>query len=197
VLADLPATELRRLGQLYIDRTRARRNSDRPHFTDKMTINWVHVGFIKLILPNAKIVDVRRHPLASGFANFKHHFNNPWQDFSYDLSHIGAYYRDYVRLIRHFDAVAPGAIHHVTHERLVGDPEREIAALLEYVGVPFDEACVRFYENERPVRTPSSEQVRKPIDESSAEQWRRFEEWLDPLKQALGSTLDDWQDSPR
>jgi tetratricopeptide (TPR) repeat protein len=193
VLADVPREDFEHLGQRYLDLTRVQRKTDRLHFTDKMPINWVHVGLIKLILPNAKIVDVRRHPLAGGFSAFKHHFARG-QEFSYDLAHIGSYYANYVRLMRHFDQVLPGAVHRVIHERLVEDPEGEIRRLLEYVGVPFDEACLRFHESDRPVRTPSSEQVRKPIDSSATEQWRRFEAQLAPLKEALGPALERWED---
>jgi tetratricopeptide (TPR) repeat protein len=192
LLAELPPEELKRLGQLYIDRTRIQRKSGRPFFTDKMPNNWVHVGFIRLILPNAKIIDTRRHPLACGFSNFKQHFAKG-QEFSYDLAHFGAYYRDYVRLMRHFDEVAPGAIHRVVHEELVANPEVEVRRLLDYVGVPFEESCLRFHENQRPVRTASSEQVRRPLDPSATEQWKKFEDKLTPLKEALGALLDDWQ----
>jgi tetratricopeptide (TPR) repeat protein len=193
ILAELPPEQFERLGQAYLDLTRIQRKTDRPRFTDKMPINWAHVGFIKLILPNAKIVDVRRHPLAGGFSAFKHHFARG-QEFSYDLSHIGSYYANYVRLMRHFDEVLPGAVHRVIHERLVADPEGEIRRLLDYVGVRFDEACLRFHESDRPVRTPSSEQVRKPIDSAATEQWRRFAKQLAPLKKALGPALERWED---
>jgi tetratricopeptide (TPR) repeat protein len=193
VLAELRRDEFERLGERYLELTRVQRKTDRPHFTDKMPINWAHVGFIKLILPNARIVDVRRHPLAGGFSAFKHHFARG-QEFSYDLAHIGSYYANYVRLMRHFDDVLPGAVHRVIHERLVEDPEREVRRLLDYVGVPFDEACLRFYESDRPVRTPSSEQVRRPIDATATGQWRRFEAQLAPLKEALGPALERWED---
>ena len=192
ILSELPADELKRLGELYLERTRVQRKTDRPFFIDKMPNNWVHTGFIRLILPKAKIIDTRRHPLACGFSNFKQHFAKG-QEFSYDLAAFGAYYRDYVRLMRHFDDVAPGAVHRVIHEKLVADPEAEIRRLLDYVGLPFDEACLRFYENQRPVRTASSEQVRRPIDRSATEQWKRFEDQLGPLKEALGPALDTWQ----
>jgi tetratricopeptide (TPR) repeat protein len=193
VLAELSVAELSRLGELYLERTRVQRKTNLPRFTDKMTINWAHVGFIRLILPNAKIVDVRRHPLAAGWSNFRHHFARG-QEFSYDLGHIGAYYRDYVRLMRHFDEVAPGAVHRVIHEKLVADPEGEIRRLLDYLELPFDKACLDFHKTKRAVRTPSAEQVRRPISADSAEQWRRFEQWLGPLKTALGPALERWED---
>jgi tetratricopeptide (TPR) repeat protein len=193
ILSEVPASRLRELGELYIERTRAYRHKDRPFFTDKLPNNWIHVGLIRLILPNAKIVDARRHPLACGFSNFKQHFARG-QEFSYDLERFGRYYRDYVRLMRHFDRVAPGAVHRVIHEKLIAHPETEIRRLLDYAGLPFDEACMRFYETQRPIRSASSEQVRRPITAEGAEQWRRFEQWLDPLKEALGPALEHWAD---
>jgi tetratricopeptide (TPR) repeat protein len=192
ILADLSPEELRRLGELYIERTRVQRRTDRQMFTDKMPNNWLHLGLIRLILPSAKVVDVRRNPLACGFSNFKQHYARG-QEFSYDLEHFGKYYRDYVRLMRHFDEVSPGFVHRVIYERVVDDPRGEIERLLDFVGVPFDEACVRFYETKRDVRTASSEQVRQPINRKGVDQWRRFEPWLNPLKEALGPTLDDWE----
>ena len=191
LLADLPPDELRALGREYIDRTRIHRSSERPFFIDKMPNNWSHVGLIRLILPDAKIIDARRHPLACCFSNFKQHYARG-QGFSYDLEHLGRYYADYVRLMAHFDEVAPGAVYRVIHERLVGNPEAEIRALLAHVGVPFEDACLRFHETKRAVATPSSEQVRRPISASGLEQWKHFEWSLGPLKTALGSALLTW-----
>jgi tetratricopeptide (TPR) repeat protein len=191
LLAALSADDFRALGQTYLDRTRIQRKTDRPHFTDKMPNNWLHVGLIQLMLPGAKIVDARRHPLACGFSNFKQHYARG-QEFSYDLEHFGQYYRDYVRLMAHFDRVSPGSVHRVIHEQLLADPEAEIRALLDFLELPFDEACLKFYETKRPVRTASAEQVRRPIDREGAEAWKRFEGWLDPLKTALGPALQDW-----
>jgi tetratricopeptide (TPR) repeat protein len=191
LLAALSADDFRGLGQTYLDRTRIQRKTDRPHFIDKMPNNWQHIGLIRLMLPNAKIVDARRHPLACGFSNFKQHYARG-QEFSYDLGHFGQYYRDYVRLMEHFDAVAPGSVHRVVHERLLADPDAEIRALLDYLGLPFDEACLKSHETRRPVRTASAEQVRRPIDAAGAQSWKRFEGWLDPLKAALGPALEDW-----
>ena len=139
-----------------------------------MPNNWAHVGLIRLILPKAKIVDARRHPLACGFSNFKQHFARG-QAFAYSLEEMGAYYRDYVRLMAHFDAVLPGWIHRVIHEHLVEDPETGIRRLLDRLGLPFDPACLRFHETERAVRTASSEQVRRPMSREGLEQWRAFE----------------------
>jgi hypothetical protein len=193
ILTELPDSRIEELGELYVERTRAYRKTDRPHFTDKMPNNWIHLGLIRLMLPKAKIIDARRHPLACGFSNFKQHFARG-QEFAYDLEHFGYYYRDYIRLMRHFDSVAAVAIHRVVHERLIADPESEIRRLLQYLELPFDEACLRFHETKRPIRTASSEQVRRPISAERTEQWRRFEQWLGPLKSALGPALERWTD---
>ena len=191
VLAALSAEDVRRLGETCLDRTRIQRKTNRPRFIDKMPNNWQHVGLIRLMLPNAKIVDARRHPLACGFSNFKQHYARG-QEFSYDLEHFGLYYRDYVQLMAHFDEVAAGSIYRVVHEQLLADPEAEIRKLLDYLGLPFDEACLNFHETKRPVRTASAEQVRRPIDPAGVESWKRFEGWLDPLKAALGPALENW-----
>jgi hypothetical protein len=160
-----------------------------------MPNNFAHVGLIHLILPNAKIIDARRHPLACCFSNFKQHFARG-QAFSYDLADLGHYYADYVALMAHFDAVLPGRIHRVFHEAMVEDTEAQIRALLDYCGLPFDERCLRFFENPRAVRTASSEQVRRPIYRDGVDQWRRFEPWLGPLKAALGPVLEAYPAVP-
>jgi len=196
LLADLPLDRFRELGALYLERTRIQRKTDRPLFIDKMPNNWMHVGFIQLILPNAKIIDVRRHPLACGFSNFKQLYATG-QEFSYDLRHFGRHYADYVRLMGHFDRVSPGRIHRVIHERLVEDHEAQIRALLDFVGVPFDKACLNFHETKRPVRTASAEQVRQPIRKGAIEEWRAFEGELGPMKEALGAALEHWDDQRR
>jgi tetratricopeptide (TPR) repeat protein len=193
LLADLAVDLFGELGALYLQRTRIQRKTDRPFFIDKMPNNWMHVGFIQLILPNAKIIDTRRHPLACGFSNFKQLYAQG-QEFSYDLSHFGRHYADYVRLMGHFDRVLPGRIHRLIHEKLVEDPEAEIRKLLDYVGVPFDEACLRFHETKRPVRTASAEQVRQPIRKDAVDDWRAFDAELGPMKEALGSALEHWDD---
>ena len=193
LLADLAVDLFGELGALYLQRTRVQRKTDRPFFIDKMPNNWMHVGFIQLILPNAKIIDTRRHPLACGFSNFKQLYAQG-QEFSYDLSHFGRHYADYVRLMGHFDRVLPGRIHRLIHEKLVEDPEAEIRKLLDYVGLPFDEACLRFHETKRPVRTASAEQVRQPIRKDAVDDWRAFDAELGPMKEALGSALEHWDD---
>src|SRR3546814_917687 len=157
-LGDLTADDLSSLGEEYLERTRVQRKTDRPFFIDKMPNNWAHVGFIHLILPNARVVDVRRHPLDCCFSNFKQHFARG-QGFSYDQAELGRYYSDYVGLLRHFDEALPGRVHRVFYERMVADPETEVRRLLDHLGLEFDPACLRFYENERAVRTASSEQV--------------------------------------
>ena len=191
-LTGLEPAALAALGEEYLARTRIQRRAGRPLFIDKMPNNFRHVGFIHLILPNAKIIDARRHPLSTCFSAFKQHFAQG-QGFSYDLGDLGRYYRDYVELMAHFDAVLPGRVHRVIYEDLVEDTEGEVRRLLDYCGLAFESGCLEFHRNERAVRTVSSEQVRRPIFREGLEQWRRFEPWLDPLKEALGPALDGWR----
>ena len=180
------------LGETYIERTRIYRKTDRPRFIDKMPNNFQHLGLIHLILPEAKIIDARRHPMGSCFSAFKQHFAQG-QDFSYDLTALGRYYRDYVDLMAHFDAVLPGRVHRVIYEDVVEDTEGEVRRLLDHCGLAFEPGCLEFHRNARAVRTVSSEQVRRPIFRDGLEQWRNFEPWLGPLKSALGSVLEDWR----
>jgi tetratricopeptide (TPR) repeat protein len=188
--------ELRALGAKYLEQTRIQRKTSRPHFIDKMPNNFAHVGLIHLILPNAKIIDARRHPLGCCFSCFKQHFARG-QAFTYDLDELGRYYRDYVELMAHFDAVLPGRVHRVFYERMVEDTEAEVRRLLEYCGLPFEESVLRFHENRRAVRTASSEQVRQPIFREGLEQWRHFAPWLGPLESALGDVLAAYPDAPQ
>jgi hypothetical protein len=160
-----------------------------------MPNNFLHVGLIHLILPNAKIIDARRHPLGCCFSGFKQHFARG-QNFSYGLEDIGGYYRDYVELMAHFDAVLPGRVHRVFYEMMIEDTEAEVRRLLDYCGLPFEGACLRFYENERAVRTASSEQVRQPIFREGIDHWRHYESWLGPLKEALGPVLECYPEVP-
>jgi hypothetical protein len=190
-LADLDDAALRALGEEYLERTRIQRKSDRPYFIDKMPNNWAHTALIRLILPNARIVDARRHPLDCCFSNFKQHYARG-QGFSYRLDDMGRYYAAYVDLMTHLDATLPAPAHLVVHERLIEDPEAEIRRLLDHLGLNFDPACMRFHENDRAVRTASSEQVRQPINRAGMDQWRPYEPWLDPLKAALGPVLEQW-----
>lgn len=194
-LSQMDRTDFAALGETYLERTRIHRKSGRPLFIDKLPNNWAHTGFIHLILPNATIIDARRHPMACGFSNFKQHFARG-QNFAYSLEDMGHYYRDYVRLMAHFDSVLPGRVHRIIHERLIDDTEGEVRALLAACGLAFDPACLRFYENDRAVRTPSSEQVRRPVNRDGTEIWKGFEPWLEPLKAALGPVLDAYPDVP-
>lgn len=191
-LAALDPPALTALGEAFLETTAVHRKLDRPFFTDKMPNNFQHIGLIQLILPQAKIVDVRRHPLGSGFSAFKQHFAQG-QPFSYDLADLGRYYRDYVELMAHFDTVVPGRVCRVIYEDLVEDTEREVRRLLDHCGLPFEPACLKFHENGRAVRTVSSEQVRRPIFREGLEQWRAYEPWLGPLKTALGPVLEGWR----
>ncbi|MBP6439614.1 MAG: sulfotransferase [Thermomonas sp.] len=195
IVAGMDPAGFRALGERYLAGTRVQRKLGRPFFIDKMPNNFAHVGLIHLILPNATIIDARRHPLACCFSNFKQHFARG-QAFSYDLADMGRYYVDYVALMAHFDEVLPGRVHRVIYEDMVADTEVQVRALLDFCGLPFDQRCLRFFENERAVRTASSEQVRRPIYREGLDQWRHFEPWLDPLKQALGPVLDHYPAVP-
>jgi len=187
----MSADELRALGEDYLERTRVYRLTDKPFFTDKMPANWIYVGVIRMILPNARIVDVRRHPLACCFSNWKQLYGKGLEH-SYSMENMARYYADYVRLLRLMDSVQPGKIHRVIYDRLVDDVEDEVRRLLDYLGLEFDEACLNFHSSERSVRTISAGQVRRPINREGLDQWRPFERWLGPLKTALGPTLEDW-----
>ena len=188
VLATLDHGRLRALGEQYLEHTRIQRKTGAPFFIDKMPNNFMHIGLIHLMLPNARIIDARRHPLACCFSGFKQHFARG-QAFTYSLADLGRYYADYVRLMAHYDAVLPGRVHRVFYERMVDDTEAEVRRLLDYCGLPFEEGCLRFFENKRAVRTASSEQVRQPIYRDGVDHWRHFEPWLEPLKDALGPVL--------
>ncbi len=174
----------------YLSRTQAHRPLNRPRFVDKMLANFAHIGFIHLMFPHAALIDARRHPLGCGFSCYKQLFARGLS-FSYELHELGRYYRDYAELMQHFDAVLPGRVHRVYYERLVADPEAEVRKLLEYCGLPFEQQCLQFYENPRIVQTISSEQVRRPIYTDSIDQWRHYEPWLGPLKEALGELVED------
>ena len=194
-LAALSPEELRAAGEEYLRLAASHRTEGKPHFVDKMPNNWLHVPLIQLILPNAKIIDTRRHPLACGVSNFRQHYARG-QQFTYDLGWFGRFYHDYVRMMAHMDEALPGRIHRVIHERLVTDTEGEVRRLLDYLEVPFEESCLRFYEHKRAVHTPSSEQVRRPITAEKVEEWRAFEPWLGELKDALGPVLDAYPEVP-
>ncbi len=187
VLHDLPAEELKKLGEDYIDNTAIHRRGA-PFFTDKMPNNFRHIGLIHMILPNAKIIDARREPMACCFSGFKQLFAEG-QEFSYSLEDIGHYYRGYVDLMAHWDEVLPGKVLRVEHEDVVADLEGQVRRILDHCGLPFEQACVDFHKTERAVRTASSEQVRQPINTGGLDQWRHFEAHLGPLKDALGPQL--------
>jgi tetratricopeptide (TPR) repeat protein len=182
-----------RLGNDYLGRTAAYRHQGRPRFIDKTPKNFLHAGFIRLVLPHAHIVDVRRHPLDCGVSIFRQHFGTGFNA-AFSLEYIGRWYADYVDLMAHLDAVQPGAVTRVIYEDLVADTEGEVRRLLAGLDLPFDPACLRFFETRRPIDTPSAEQVRQPISSGAVGQWRRFEPWLDPLKAALGPALEGWRD---
>ena len=187
ILEELEPPMFQRFGQQFIDETRVYR-STAPHFIDKMPNNFFHIGLIKLILPNAKVIDARRHPMACCFSGFKQLWGEG-QEFSYGLEQIGTYYRQYVRLMDHWDKVLPDFVLRVQHEDVVDDLEGQVRRLLDFCGLPFEAACLDFHKTDRTVRTPSAEQVRQPIYRSGLDQWRNFEAYLDPLKQALGEEL--------
>jgi tetratricopeptide (TPR) repeat protein len=188
MLSDLAPDAFARLGAEFIARTRVYRKLGRPFFVDKLPNNFMQTGLIHLILPNAKIIDARRHPIACCFSGFKQNFARGAQ-YSYDLTDLGHYYSDYVDLMAHFDAVLPGRVHRVQYERLIEAPEAEVRRLLDYCGLDFEPACLRFYDSKRPVHTPSSEQVRRPLFTEGVDYWRNFEPWLGPLMRALGPDL--------
>ena len=188
VLKTLESEKFAEFGETFIKETRIHRGSA-PFFIDKMPNNFRHIGLIKLMLPNAKIIDARRHPMGCCFSGFKQLFAEG-QEFTYGLEEIGTYYKDYVELMDHWDKVLPGKVLRVQYEDVVADLDTQVRRILDYCGLEFEESCISFYETERSVRTPSSEQVRQPIYQSGVEQWKNFDEFLDPLKEALGPVLD-------
>ena len=196
VLAGLSAEECRTLGEQYLEETRIQRKTAKPFFIDKMPNNFLHIGAIRLLLPRARIIDARRHPMACCFSNFKQNFARG-QRYTYSLEYLGRYYRDYVELMAHFDGVAPGAIHRVIYENMVSDTEGEVRRLLEFCGLAFEPATLRFHENERAVRTASSQQVRQPIYREGIDQWRNFEPWLESLRHCLGTVLTAYPEVPQ
>ena len=187
MLAELAPEDFRKLGDRYMTDTRAYRGH-KPFFIDKMPNNFRHIGLIHLMLPNAKIIDVRREPMACCFSNLKQLFAKG-QEFTYSIEYIARYYRTYLDLMRHWDAVVPGRVLRVTYEDLVEDLEGNERRILEFCGLEFEPACVEFYKTERSVSTASSEQVRQPIFRDGLFQWRNYEPWLGRLRDALGDAL--------
>ena len=194
-LATLTAEEASAMGEEYLRRAAVQRRTDRPFFVDKLPNNWAHVALIRLILPRATVIDARREPRACCFSNFKQHFARG-QAFSYSLTDMGRYYRDYVRLMAHMDAVQPARIHRVIHERLVADVEPEVRGLLAACGLAFEPACLTPHETDRAVRTASSEQVRQPIFRTGNDAWLPFADRLAALEIALGDTVACYPDAP-
>jgi tetratricopeptide (TPR) repeat protein len=188
ILAELSRDKTRELGEGYLSATQVQRKG-KPFFIDKMPNNFQHIGLIHLILPNSRIIDARRHPMAGCFSCYKQLFARG-QTFTYDLTNLGRYYRDYVTLMDHWNEVLPGRVHRVQYENMVADTEGEVRRLLEYCGLEFEEQCLRFFETDRAIRTPSAEQVRKPIYSEGLEHWRNYERHLGPLKDALGPVLE-------
>lgn len=184
ILHELSEEQLQTFGERFIEDTKIHRQGA-PYFIDKMPNNFRHIGLINLILPKAKIIDARRHPMACCFSGFKQHFAEG-QEFTYGLDNVGRYYRDYVRLMDHWDAVLLNKVLRVQYEDVVADTETQVRRILDYLDLPFEQSCLDFHETKRSVRTASSEQVRQPIFKSGLEQWRNFEPWLGPLKEALG-----------
>ncbi len=187
LIAELSAQERYDLGQQYIDETKIHRD-DAPFFIDKMPNNFRHIGLIKSILPNAKIIDARRHPVACCFSGFKQLFAEG-QEFSYSLDDIGQYYNDYVTLMKHWDEVVPKQVLRVQYENVIANIESQVTAILDYCGLPFESACLEFHKTERAVRTASSEQVRQPLYKSGVDQWQNFEPYLQPLISKLAPSM--------
>lgn len=192
VLADMDAADFRRLGERYLNETRPFRAGARARFVDKMPNNFRHIGLIHLMLPNARIIDVRREPMACCFSNFKQLFAQG-QVFTYGLGDLARYYRTYLELMRHWDAVLPGHVLRVHYEDVVNDLEGNVRRLLDFCGLDFESACLAFHQTDRSVQTASSEQVRQPIYREGLEQWRHYEPWLSALREALGDAVERYR----
>jgi tetratricopeptide (TPR) repeat protein len=193
VLAELGAEDFRAFGERYLNDTRAYRRTGRPFFIDKMPNNFRYIGLIHLMLPNAKLIDARREPMACCFGNLKQLFSSG-QEFSYSIDDVARYYRTYLELMRHWNEALPGRILRVQYEDVVGDLEGTVRRLLEFCALPFEPACLRFHDNPRSVHTASSEQVRRPISRENLQQWRNYQRWLGPLEEALGDALTRYRE---
>jgi tetratricopeptide (TPR) repeat protein len=196
VLDFLDASRFSQLGEEYIERTRPRRKSGLPFFIDKLPENFIYAGLIHLILPNARIIDMRRHPLDCCLSCFTNYFPEGPR-WTHKLDDLGRYYAGYVELMAHFDELMPGLVHRIIYEQLVEDPEKEVRRLLEHLGLPFEDKCLRFYENEQAIVTASAGQARKPVYRGGVGSSRKFDPWLAPLKRALGQVLDDYPEVPK
>ena len=190
MLSELTSKHFKKLADKYIDDTKIHRKNA-PRFVDKMPNNFMHVGLIHLLFPNAKIIDARRHPMACCFSGFKQLFADG-QEFTYSLEDIASYYKSYVELMQHWDKVLPGKVLRVHYENVVENPEEEVRRLLEFVGVSFEKNCLDFHKTDRSIRTPSSEQVRQPIYKNALEQWRNFEPFLEPVKTLLATEISTY-----
>jgi tetratricopeptide (TPR) repeat protein len=191
----LDAADLKAIGEKYLACAKPKRRTGKPFFVDKCPYNFWHVGLIRLILPNARIIDVRRHPMACCFANFSTNFSlGP--PLSCKQTDIARFYVDYERMMAHFDRVQPGKIHRVIHEKLVDNPETEVRRMLDFLELPFEQTCLEYYRNERALDSLSSEQVRSPIFREGLDRWRNYEQWLGPMKAALEPVLRTWPDAP-
>ena len=187
-IGTLEKAQVEALAQRYLQRTQAHRPLNRPRFVDKMLGNFSHLALVHLMFPHARIIDARRHPMACAFSCFKQLFARG-MNYSYEQSELGRYYRDYVELMAHMEAVLPGGVYRVHYEQLIADPETEVRRLLEFCGLSWDEACLKFYDNRRVVQTISSEQVRRPLYSDAVDQWRHFEPWLGPLQAELAELI--------
>ena len=194
-LGRLSKDQLSTLSQLYFKNSEPDRRLGRPFFIDKNPANWGHIGLIRLILPQAKIIDVRRHPMDCGWSNFRQLFASG-HEFSYSLVGIAHYYARYVELMAHWDRITPGAIHRVIYEELVANPAEQVSGILGFLGLPFEDACLSFHETRRAIRTPSSEQVQRPLNEEGIGRWKAFEAYLAPLRDSLGAVLDCYPEVP-
>jgi hypothetical protein len=191
-VATLEQPALASLAQRYLDQAARHRTRNAPRFTDKLPGNFIHAGLMELLLPNATVIDVRRHPMASCFSMYKQLFA-AGQEWTYDQAELGRYYRDYLSVMDHFDAALPGRVHRVIYEDLVDNTEAEIRRLLDHCRLRFDPACLRFWETARPISTHSSEQVRSPVFRAGLDRWRNYAAWLEPLERALGPALLGWR----
>jgi hypothetical protein len=193
---ELRTKDFRGYGRQYIDQTRAFRSTDKPYFTDKLPNNFSHVGLVHLILPNAKIINARRHPFDSCLGGYKQLFGKG-QDFTYDMLELAGYYRQYHETMRHWHRVLPGKVLDVHYEETVTDLETQVRRILAHCGLPFEEACVRFHETRRTIKTASSEQVRQPLYTSAIGYWRHYEKHLDLWREELADILEELPETVR
>lgn len=191
-LQQLDKADFEALGDRYVAMSKLHRRTDRPFFTDKNPPNCTNLGFIRSILPQARVIDIRRNPLDCCFANYAQHFN--WgADFSYGQREVAEYYRSYLLLMRHFEQATPGAVHKIIYEDLIDNFESEVVRLFAYLELEPEPACFNFFATQRPVFTPSSEQVRQPLNRAGIGRWRPFEPWLGEMKESLAEALKDWR----